>query len=259
MVFCSFFICISPSGWKYNLCFAKFEYSSLKSLNSFILPIFTRRSSSNECPWLLIRDCIRAGFQWRDFMWKSLVRTVLFRLGKKICENCWEKMRWSSENSYYMKGQGEQTTVSLVLRGSSIVENNKVHYLAEKSFLIWCLFKFYNSLLGNPVYTINLHGSGRREAGESWWISPSVAAECDDGLAAEGEAEGILFLPAFSKYFLLTAIQPEAVKGRVELGVMMLVFQNLSHSAYTLSNEDENPLHSFIQKVQLRMDLWKTS
>lgn len=30
---------------------------------------------------------------------------------------------------------------------------------------------------------------------------------------------------------------------------MMLFFQNLLHSVYTQSNEDKNPFHSFLQKL----------
>lgn len=51
-------------------------------------------------------------------------------------------------------------------------------------------------------------------------------------------AEGILFLHAFLKYLLMTAIEPEVVKDRVDLDLMMLFFQNLLHSFYTWSNED---------------------
>lgn len=53
---------------------------------------------------------------------------------------------------------------------------------------------------------------------------------------------------AFLRYLLLTAIQP-AVKYKVDLDLMILFLQNLLHSVYTQSNEDKNPFHSFLQKL----------
>lgn len=88
-----------------------------------------------------------------------------------------------------MKGREEQTSaVSLVLPGSSIVENKTPQYLAQKNFVIRCLFKFWNSLSDKSIYTINTYSSKRKEADDIWWISPSVAVECGGGgLDAEGE------------------------------------------------------------------------
>lgn len=54
---------------------------------------------------------------------------------------------------------------------------------------------------------------------------------------------------AFLKYFLLTAIQPEVVKDKVDLGLLILFFQNLLHSVYSQSDKGENPFHSFLQKL----------
>lgn len=61
--------------------------------------------------------------------------------------------------------------------------------------------------------------------------------------------EGILFLHAFPKYLLLTAILPEVVKDKVDLKLTIPFFQNLCHSVDTLSNEDKNPFHSFIWRL----------
>lgn len=122
-------------------------------------PIFLRERNSNEFPWLLTRDCSRTGFTVKLFPSRQLL--------SERCFSGWKRKWESSENSCCVKGQEEQTSaVSLVLPDSRLVENNKIHYLAQRNSLIWCVFKFQNSLLDNTVYL-----TGRQPWVEgSWWI-----------------------------------------------------------------------------------------
>lgn len=53
----------------------------------------------------------------------------------------------------------------------------------------------------------------------------------------------------FSEVFLLPiAVQPEVVKDKVYLNLMVLFFQSLLHSVDTQSNKDKTPFHIFLQK-----------
>lgn len=48
---------------------------------------------------------------------------------------------------------------------------------------------------------------------------------------------------------LLIAVQPQAVKDEVYLDLVVLFFQSLLHSVDTQSDEDKNPFHIFLQKL----------
>lgn len=56
-------------------------------------------------------------------------------------------------------------------------------------------------------------------------------------------------LQDFLKYLLLIlAVQPEVVKDKLYLDLVVLFFQSLLHSVDTQSNEDKNTFHIFLQK-----------